>query len=99
MEGLLQRILVVGGNGFVGMCFATLHLLANMLLGSAVCKAALAKGYQVTSIRSIASHPDMAARIDIISVRLEDRTELRKDIPRHGHLKCCIFIPPAFASD
>ncbi|CAL1704701.1 unnamed protein product [Somion occarium] len=37
MEPLLQKILVVGGNGFVG---------------SAVCKAALARGMQVTSISS-----------------------------------------------
>ncbi|KDQ60943.1 hypothetical protein JAAARDRAFT_55673 [Jaapia argillacea MUCL 33604] len=37
MEPALQRILVVGGNGFIG---------------SAVCKAALARGVQVTSISS-----------------------------------------------
>lgn len=37
MQPLLQRILVVGGNGFVG---------------SAVCRAALARGMQVTSISS-----------------------------------------------
>jgi len=37
MEPLVQKILVVGGNGFVG---------------SAVCRAALTRGYQVTSISS-----------------------------------------------
>jgi len=37
MAGIAQRILVVGGNGFIG---------------SAVCKAALARGYQVTSVSS-----------------------------------------------
>ncbi|KAI0810987.1 NAD-P-binding protein [Irpex lacteus] len=37
MEPIVRKILVVGGNGFVG---------------SAVCRAALARGYQVTSISS-----------------------------------------------
>ncbi|KAI0065384.1 NAD(P)-binding protein [Artomyces pyxidatus] len=37
MEPIVQKLLVVGGNGFIG---------------SAVCKAALSKGYQVTSISS-----------------------------------------------
>ncbi|KAG6917979.1 hypothetical protein DXG01_017163 [Tephrocybe rancida] len=37
MVGTLQRILVVGGNGFIG---------------SAICKAALSKGFQVTSVSS-----------------------------------------------
>ncbi|KAI0054135.1 mitochondrial protein [Auriscalpium vulgare] len=37
MAATVQRLLVVGGNGFIG---------------SAVCKAALAKGYQVTSLSS-----------------------------------------------
>ncbi len=55
MESIIQKILVVGGNGFVGK---TICITANLRgiytpPGSAVCKSALARGFQVTSIRFV----------------------------------------------
>lgn len=49
----VQKILVVGGNGLIGeqpnrsIRFQSL----NISVGSAMCRAALAKGMQVTSVR------------------------------------------------
>lgn len=62
MEPLLQKILVVGGNGFVGTPSYFLHLQIDhdhvtLRIGSAVCKAALARGFQVTSIRYVSCPP------------------------------------------
>lgn len=60
MEPLARKILVVGGNGFVGVFTACLYLavdhakiLSTRVAGSAVCRAALSRGYQVTSIRCV----------------------------------------------
>lgn len=56
------RILVVGGNGFVGSWYdASVESkiyteCATLSTGSAVCKAALAKGMQVISVRYESQH-------------------------------------------
>ncbi len=54
MAAIAKNILVVGGNGFIGKCMQRLALallLTENGAGSAVCRAALAKGMQVTSVR------------------------------------------------
>ena len=56
MEPLAQKILVVGGNGFIGECYSesppgVFYPTIILSPGSAVCKAALARGIQVSSIR------------------------------------------------
>lgn len=55
MEPLLQKVLVVGGNGFIGEQKRSLDFqnIESVDAGSAICKAALAKGLQVTSIRFV----------------------------------------------
>lgn len=51
--GVLQKVVVIGGNGFVGTFsnFLSLTTSHKTFLGSAVCKAILAKGIKVTSVR------------------------------------------------
>ena len=53
MSTALKSILVIGGNGFIGQCLSTYkaRLVDIFLIGSAVCKTALARGIQVTSVR------------------------------------------------
>jgi len=54
MQPVLQNILVVGGNGFIGLFLCLKSACRPRTLfatGSAVCKAALARGIKVTSIR------------------------------------------------
>lgn len=53
-----RNLLVVGGNGFIGKpspdseCLLSLpDCIPSAYPGSAVCKAALARGFQVTSVR------------------------------------------------
>jgi len=54
MNPTLQHILVIGGNGFIGIDLSSQDkpLSSDPSTGSAVCKAAVARGMQVTSIRS-----------------------------------------------
>lgn len=54
MNPTLQHILVIGGNGFIGIDLSSQDKLmsSDPSTGSAVCKAAVARGMQVTSIRS-----------------------------------------------
>ncbi len=63
MEPIVRKILVVGGNGFVGesrrqlsSLYKQCNLITSFVVGSAVCRAALARGYQVTSIRCVHVH-------------------------------------------
>jgi nucleoside-diphosphate-sugar epimerase len=52
MNTALKHILVVGGNGFIGLFILTIYFIVLIFCsGSAVCKAALAQGIQVTSVR------------------------------------------------
>lgn len=47
-----QKLLVVGGNGFVGECQTLLSCqnAQTLLIGSAVCRVAVGRGWDVTSI-------------------------------------------------
>ena len=56
--GVLQKVVVIGGNGFVGAfsSFPRWRPLTKIPLGSAVCKAVLAKGIKVTSVRQAFSN-------------------------------------------
>ena len=54
IQPALNKLLVVGGNGFIGLLFLRLRVSRvklNINSGSAVCRAALRHGYQVNSIR------------------------------------------------
>jgi len=53
MNPTLQHILVIGGNGFIGIDLSSQDKLmsSDPCTGSAVCKAAVTRGMQVTSIR------------------------------------------------
>ena len=57
MNTAVRRILVVGGNGFIGANYDSIYgdlcISFIFLLGSAVCKAALKQGIQVTSVRQV----------------------------------------------
>lgn len=54
MAAIVPKLLVVGGNGFLGEYNSTYHQKVSAdRVGSAVCKAAIAKGWEVSSVRQV----------------------------------------------
>ena len=91
-NNMLHNILVVGGNGFIGMALYGMSERRCLIydLGSAVCRAALAQGMQVTSIRSFAvtAIQTPVPSNDAQSAPQGVLFELVKATLQHGHLKC-----------